>query len=173
MKKACCFVIFVVVGCNPPSAPPREAGPKADPAILALAKSLVLDSEPAGAKGVVDVRKIAKDGDEIVVAGQVGGAVKPFVEGRASFVFVDPSFKPALECSCPWDFCDTDEDELKAGKATVKFVGGDGATLKAGARELFGLKELSEIVVKGKASRDDKGNLTILASGLFIRKGEK
>ena len=54
-----------------------------------------LAAEPAGAKGVIDVRKDAKDGDEVVVVGRVGGAAKPFTEGRATFLIVDPSLKPA------------------------------------------------------------------------------
>jgi hypothetical protein len=45
-----------------------------------------------------------------------------------------------------------------------------GKTLPTGARELFGISELTTVVVRGKASRDDKGNLTVIASGLYVRK---
>jgi len=44
--------------------------------------------------------------------------------------------------------------------------------VKADARELLKVKELSTVVIKGKARRDDAGNLTILASGVFV-KGEE
>ena len=167
MKHALLVAFLLAIGCGKPPAPPVEKE-KPDPAVLALAESLKLDAEPAGALAVSAAKKSAKDGESVVVAGQVGGVAKPFIEGRASFVFVDASFTPS-ECDCPWDFCETKNKE--EGMATVKFVGGDGQTLRAGARELFGLKELSQVVVKGKASRDGKGNLTILATGLHVRKG--
>ena len=38
------------------------------------------------------------------------------------------------------------------------------------ARKLFDVKELQTVVVRGKAKRDDKGNLTVLASSVFVRK---
>jgi hypothetical protein len=37
------------------------------------------------------------------------------------------------------------------------------------ARELLGVKELQTVVVKGKAKRDEQGNLTVLASGVYPR----
>jgi hypothetical protein len=135
---------------------------------IADGKKLLLPSEPAGAKGVIEVRKNARDGDEVVVVGRVGGAAKPFTEGRAGFLIVDPSLKPCEDGDC--DYCETPEKELAAARASVKFVDGQGKTLQTGARELFGIKELTTVVVKGKANRDDKGNLTIVGSGLYVRK---
>lgn len=41
--------------------------------------------------------------------------------------------------------------------------------MEADARELLKVKELSTVVVKGKAQRDDAGNLTILASGVYVK----
>ncbi len=42
--------------------------------------------------------------------------------------------------------------------------------MKADAKRLLDLKELSTVVVKGKAQRDDAGNLTVLASGVYLKK---
>ena len=42
--------------------------------------------------------------------------------------------------------------------------------MKADARELLKVKELSTVVVKGKAQRDDVGNLTVIASGVYVKK---
>ena len=42
--------------------------------------------------------------------------------------------------------------------------------MRADARELLNVKELSTVVVKGKAQRDKAGNLNILASGVYIKK---
>ncbi len=51
----------------------------------------------------------------------------------------------------------------------IKIVDADGKLVKADARELLNVKELSTLVVKGKAQRDDAGNLTVLASGVFVK----
>jgi hypothetical protein len=51
----------------------------------------------------------------------------------------------------------------------VKVVDENGSLVKADARELLHVKELSTVVVKGKALRDDAGNLTILASGVYVK----
>src|SRR4051794_2358876 len=111
-------LVALAAGCGPsggPSPAPKTVGqPQVNSDLEALAegKKFVLASEPAGGKGVIDIRKDAKDGDEVIVAGQVGGSSKPFTEGRASFLLVDPSLKPTAECDCPWDFCEIPKKEL-------------------------------------------------------------
>lgn len=138
------------------------------------ANTYVLSVEPTSAKNVVDVRKDSKDGDDVVVVGRIGGDVKPWVEGRAAFTIVDVSLKPCNEkdddgCKTPWDYC-CDTDKLPKSMASIKIVDGEGKTVATDARQLLGVKELQTVVVKGKAKRDDAGNLSILASGLFVRK---
>ena len=51
----------------------------------------------------------------------------------------------------------------------MKFVDEQGKTLPTDARQLLGLKELQTVVIQGKAKRDDAGNLTVLASGLYVK----
>ncbi len=85
-----------VAGCADGTARPgwcEETARPAVPARPATGPKFLLAAEPAGAKGVIDVRKEAKDGDEVVVVGQVGGDKQPFTEGRASFLIVDPSLQ--------------------------------------------------------------------------------
>jgi hypothetical protein len=157
----------LATGCNK-AAPPSEgnAAGEAGPSKYLLAQ------EPAGAKGVKDVRQQAKDGDEVVVVGRIGGDAKPWVEGRAAFWIVDPSLKSCKECeeNCPtpWDYCCTPKEEIVKAMATVKIVDG-GQTVAVDARQLLGLKELQTVVVHGTAKRDEKGNLTVLADGLYVR----
>jgi hypothetical protein len=134
----------------------------------------LLAAEPAGAKGVSDARMDAKDGDDVVVFGRIGGEKKPWVDGRAAFWVVDSAFKACNEkaeddCKTPWDYCCDDPGELHKGMATVKIVDGEGKTIPVDARELLGVKELQTVVVKGKAKRDGQGNLTVLASGVYPR----
>jgi hypothetical protein len=133
----------------------------------------LLASEPDGAEGVIDVRKNAKDGGEVVLVGRIGGQDDPWVEGRAAFSVVDPSIKSCIDmgdnCPKPWDYCCTDQETLAASKALVKVVDEQGELVKAHARDLLKVKELQTVVVRGKAQRDSAGNLTVLASGIYVR----
>lgn len=101
-------VALVIIGCTRTDPTPKNApNPKASDE--AKAKYL-LASEPAGAKGVIDIKKEAKDGDQVVVVGRIGGSKEPFTKGRVSFTLVDPSFVPCNEkgeedSETPWDFC--------------------------------------------------------------------
>lgn len=179
LRQSVCLMLVVLAlvcggtGCTPENASQRTEKTKADSGVLTEAKKYELPAEPAGVQSVIDLRAKAKDGDSVVVAGQVGGAFKPFTDGRASFLMVDASLKPTAECDSPWDFCDLDKKALVAARVHVKFVDAQGQSLKASARELFGLKELSPVVIQGKVSRDDKDNVTILASGIFVRAEKK
>src|SRR5262245_22578280 len=81
-----------VVGCSPPatqSDQPPVTTSAAEPD--AAGKKYLLDREPAGTKGVIDVRRAAKDGDEVVVVGKIGGQVDPWYARQAGFTIVDPS----------------------------------------------------------------------------------
>ena len=168
-------LVALAAGCGSNGGPSNgptggdQPAVKPTPAAQAEGKRLMLAAEPAGGKGVIAIRKEAKDGDEVVVAGQVGGSTKPFTEGRAAFLIVDPSLSPTDGCETPWDFCELPKKEVAAARLSVKFVDSEGKTLKGGARELFGIKELSGVVVKGKVSRDDKDNVIVVATGLFVR----
>lgn len=134
----------------------------------------ILDAEPAGAKDVITVREEAESDDEVVIVGRIGGSKDPWVEGRAAFSIVDTSLlacsdRAGDDCPAPWDYC-CETDKLPDSIALVKFVDSDGRLLAASARELFTLRELQTVVVHGRAQRDDSGNLTVLADGLFVRK---
>lgn len=177
MRLSLLFPLVLILGCggNQPGDTGRSVG---DPAPgpketlrmpSAEGKAYMLAAEPSGAKGVIDIRKDAKNDDEVVVVGRVGGTAKPFTEGRGAFLIVDTTLKPTAECDTPWDFCEYPKKEVAAARLVVRFVDGAGKTVEGGARELFGIKELSTVVVKGKVRRDDKENVVVVASGLFVR----
>lgn len=134
----------------------------------------VLESEPAGAKSVLEVRESAEDGDDIVIIGRVGGSTHPWVDGYAAFTIVDASL-PACgdeeDCNCktPWDYCCETAETIASNTATVKFLGDDQRPLPIGARDAFQIEELQTVVVQGKAKRE-AGNLTVIASKIFSRK---
>jgi hypothetical protein len=161
----------LAVGCG--------GGTSTDKASPSVGKDkYLLAEEPAGARGVIDARKEVKDGDDVVVVGRIGGDVKPWVEGRAAFWIVDPSLKSCKEteddnCPTPWDYCCTPKEDLLKLMATVNIVDEKGDTVRADARELLGLKELQTVVVRGRAKRDEQGNLTVLAAGVYVRPDSK
>jgi len=161
----------LLAGCN------REEGTSNSPADAkgpsAEGAKYLLTAEPAGAKPVKEVRHRAKDGDEVVIVGHIGGHKGPWVEGRASFLIVDPSIKPCPPdegCPTPWDCCCEPRETLLKAVATVKVVDGQGQTLPVDARQLLGLKESQTVVVHGRAKRDEQGNLVVLADSLYVRR---
>lgn len=161
--------LLMGLGCQQ-SSNPVASNPKSS----AAASSYRLTEEPSDAKDVSDAKESVKNDEEVTLVGRIGGDVKPFVQGVSAFTIVDRSLKPCNEkdddaCETPWDYC-CDTDLLPASRATVKIVGPDGKPVAKDARELLGLKELQTVVVRGKAVRDEAGNLTVLASGVYVRK---
>ncbi|MEE2640219.1 MAG: hypothetical protein VX768_06295 [Planctomycetota bacterium] len=143
-----------------------------------LNNEFLLKAEPGNVIDVVAARKSEADVDELTVRGRIGGSLEPWVENRAAFSLVDASIKACSDgtpegeaCSCdtPWDYC-CKTDELKGAVLLVKFVDQDGKVVKQDARELFGIRELQQVVVRGAAQRDSSGNLTILARKMFVHR---
>jgi hypothetical protein len=140
---------------------------------VALANSdFLLTDEPSGAIDVLAARKDAKDQQDVVVVGRIGGRPNLWIEGTAAFPIVDRSLKPCNEiegdtCATPWDYCC--EPELPQATALVTLIDDAGKTLKNDPREMLHVQELQTVVVQGKAKRDDAGNLTILASKVFVQ----
>lgn len=134
----------------------------------------LLSAEPEGAIDVIQVREEVADGDDIVIVGRIGGSADPWNEGRAAFSIVDGSLKacsdiPGDNCSMPWDYC-CETEKLPTATALVMVVDENGDLVEADARKLLKVKELSTVVVQGKAQRDDAGNLTVLANGIFVKR---
>lgn len=149
---------------------------------VAPAQSPKQDEEPAGKKYLLEkpperpqevlaIRKDAKDQQEVVVVGRIGGRHNPWVKGAAAFSIVDRSLKPCNEiegdtCKTPWDYCC--ETDLPKSTLLVMVYDADAKPVKKDARELLGVKELDTVVIQGKAKRDKAGNVTILAAKMFI-----
>ncbi len=113
-------------------------------------------------------------GSEVVMVGRIGGSLDPWIDGRAAFNIVDRSVKACTDitgdtCPTPWDYCCT-RDDLPGAMALVKVVDSSGDLLAADARSLFGMKELQTVYVRGTASKDEKGNLVVLATAVYVKK---
>jgi hypothetical protein len=133
--------------------------------------TFVLQNEPPGAQPVKEVLQKAKDGEEVVAVGRVGEEIK----GRAAFRLVDASLKPCSEmempdaCTTPWDYCCSPPDEIRKNAASVELRQG-GSALEADLLGWNGFDHMKTVVVQGRVERDSTGNITIAASGVFVRK---
>lgn len=150
-------LVALLVGCG--KSPSGSAG----------SSEYLASSEPAGAVGVAAAKKATDD--SITVVGRIGGSEKPFVDGLAAFTIVDEQIEPCGKeegCQTPWDYCCA-QDKMKDNMATVKVVDAKGSAVTGNAQELLKVKELSRVVVQGKRQADAEGNLTILASKVFVK----
>jgi hypothetical protein len=143
----------------------------AAPAASKVDKTFLLEEQPKDASEVIATRKESKDQQEIVVVGRIGGRVNPWVKGMAAFSIVDLSLTPCNEmegdtCKTPWDYC----CEANLSKATllVMVTSKDGKVVKKDARQMLGVKELDTVTILGKVKRDKAGNVSVLASKLYV-----
>jgi hypothetical protein len=166
-------VIAFVVGCGDSGCEDLASLSSSSPLIDGT-KYLLL-KEPQDSSPVIKARQESKDGEEVVLLGRIGGSRDPWIKGRAAFSIVDPSLRACSDilddkCPRPWDYC-CELDKLEDATVFIKFVDEKGKTLKADARKLLNLKPLQTVVVRGTAVRDNDGNLTVLASGIYARPG--
>jgi hypothetical protein len=138
------------------------------PQVAAQGAKYRLTAEPADPTSVAEARKSVADGDEVTVVGCVGGSQKPIVEQAAAFRIADEALVACDDgCTTPWDYCCS--ANLAESVAMVRVVDQSGATVPTDARQLLGIKESQTVVVQGRAKRDEAGNFTILATGVYVR----
>ncbi len=160
---------LLLAGCAQNKTPTGDAsaGRGAKPA----GSEFLLATEPSGAMGVVEARETSRNDDQVVLVGRIGGDTDPFVKGAAAFMVVDLSLEPCPAdegCPTPWDYC-CDFNKLSSHKAMVKVVDQQERTVRLDAQELLGVEALATVVVRGKAKRDEAGNLTVLADGVYVK----
>ena len=167
---ACIVSLPFVVGCGTPAASNVDIVP-----VASIDKSLyTLTEEPEGALGVIEARESAEDGAPVTVVGRIGGVVNPWVEGRAAFTMLDASISVVAEGEdaeegeiCVGDCCATE----RVGCTTlVKVVDQAGRLLSVDTRKLFEVNEEDMVVVKGIAKKDDSGNFSLIANGIYVRR---
>lgn len=161
----------ICVGCNQSVSTPKPAASSGN----RPSSDKLIAERPANAQPVGDVRESAEDGAEVTILGRIGGGSNPWVNGRAAFTIIDPKVPPCHPsegCPTPWDYC-CQTDQLPANRALIKFVTASGETVEEDARQMLGVKELQTVVVKGKAKRDDAGNLTVVADRIYVAPAEQ
>ncbi len=157
---------FLAAGCGRTTSSPASASQEGKAAANSPYR---LTGEPEGARDLNAVHADAKDGEDVVVAARVGGRGNPWVEELAAFTIVDRSSTPQASC-CPTPSpgCGT-TNAPPAAQALVRIVDAQGHTVTTDARRLLGIDGSPTVVVRGRAQRDEAGNLTVLADGVFVR----
>ncbi len=157
--------VVATVGCN-------SSQQETSQSVAMAPNSLKSEVALSGALPVGEARTNSKNGDQVTIVGLIGGSEKPFVSGLAAFSIVDPKvpYCAAAEgCPTPWDYC-CEQGAVKDNIAFVKLVDDHGKVFAQDAKKLIAVKELTKVTVQGTASRDDAGNMTILANRVHIEK---
>lgn len=161
-----CMIAASTLGCSDSTTPTDATSSTTE-----NGKQYLVTSEPSNAIGVGAARQSAESGDEVTLVGRIGGSHEPFVDGIAAFTIVDESVPYCSDeegCPKPWDYC-CKQDQVKENIATIKVVDESGSPVSSDARKLLGVKELSMVVIRGQATRDEQGNLSVAAKQVFVR----
>lgn len=132
----------------------------------------VLVSAPEGAQSVTEAKVSAKEGEQIVLRGRIGGRKEPLTEGSPVFTMMDLSIPHCGEnsdgaCRTPWDYCCETSESKTENSATVQIMDTHGQPI-AEDPTAEGLMALDEVIVVGiVAPRPSKDVLTVRATGIF------
>ena len=137
----------------------------------------MLAEEPDDAIGVIDARQSASDGAPLTVVGRIGGTSSPWVDGRAAFTLLDASLVLVAEGADAGDsgdgqICMGDCCAAERAHATmlVKILADNGRVMEVDSRDLLRIAENDMVVVRGKATKDNSGNVALIADAVFIRR---
>ncbi|MHC4990810.1 MAG: hypothetical protein ACYTGC_07490 [Planctomycetota bacterium] len=153
----------VLAACGNASTPTDDAGAQAAPG----GATWLLADMPAGAVPVAQAKQPAREGDQIVVRGRIGGRPDPMSRDVAMFVMMDPALPSCRErgdgCRKPWDYCCETTETITANSATVQLVD-DARDPMAIDLGTHGFEPLDEVVVVGTVGpRPDEAMLVINA----------
>lgn len=157
-KISCILAIALAAGCEKPQ---QSAGGSSPTWLVAEA--------PPGAVNVASLKASAKEGDQVVLRGRIGGRSDPISKGSAVFVVMDPGVpscadSPDDHCPTPWDYCCEPPESIMANSATVQIVNESGEPIVFDLAGL-GFKPLDTVVVTGTVGPRPSDNvLTIRAT---------
>lgn len=164
--------LFLLWGCGDK---PVDSKPAASKNGVSLPADIFV-AKHKDAISILAARKL-KPGDEVTLSGKVMGKDKVFIDGRALMILGDPStltscdLKPGDGCKSPWDVCCDADKAIKDGTLSVQVIDKTGKPLKIGLKGQGGLKELSEVTVKGVVAADSTADsMTINIESIFVKK---
>ncbi len=140
-----CTVLIVVLpgGCSDSTTPTGSPTAGTD-------TSWLLSVMPADAIPVSEAKRTAREGDEVVVRGRIGGRRDAMTPGYAIFVMMDPAIPHCKldACKTPWDYCCETIESITSNSATVQLVGGTGQPMAIDL-DKHAISPLDEVVVVG------------------------
>jgi len=162
------FAVIQLAGCGGGTPSAQNPGNGAQ-----LPKSLWATAKIEGAKEILAVKADAKEGDLVTLRGVIGGAEKPFVDGRAVAMLVDMSVPTCADngesCPTPWDYCCVPKDEKAKAMATIQVVDDAGNPLKVSLASGNQLKPHAVVTVQGKVGpRPDANVLVINVTSIHV-----
>ncbi len=162
-------VILLLCGCD--SSKPAPSGGSTP----SIPNGVFVDRVAEKSTDVADAKKSAKEGNEIVVHGRIGGSKSPFVAERAMFTLADLRLPPCNanpddKCPDPWDYCCEPKDKLLANTMTAQLTDKDGKPLKLGLKGVQGLEPLSEVVLAGRVASKSDQSMVVTISRIEVRK---
>lgn len=183
MKKALCVAAVGMVallflsstGCDSKQSTAVKEPAPADTAAT-LPAGMMLEQAPEGALEVAAAKQSAKEGDEVVVRGRIGGGKHPFVNNRAVFQLADSSIRTCDEkgsdgCPTPWDYCCEPKDQVAAKSITVQVADDNGKPLALNLDMPDGLQPKDTVIVKGKvAKKPNDVTMIVNASGIYVQR---
>lgn len=134
---------------------------------------LFTDDEPDDVKDIPDAKRNVEAGDEVTIRGRIGGRTQPFIDGRAIFTIVGPgppacSDLPDDHCTTPWDYCCAPRAELRANTATIQLADENGAPLRTDIKGRNGIRELSDLTIRGTVVAAKDGALIVKATKIYV-----
>ena len=159
--------LIAISGCssNESEAP---AQPETTTSAASQGPSWLLTSAPASAVSVVEAKANAKEGDQVVIVGRIGGRAAPIGADSPVFTIVDLELEYCGQnnddaCGTPWDYCCETPDTIASNSATVQVLG-DGMINPVAA----GLEALDEVILVGTVGpRPNDQVFTIQATGVY------
>ncbi|MGA0369665.1 MAG: hypothetical protein ACO3N7_09480 [Kiritimatiellia bacterium] len=145
--------LLLLAGCGPQETASAPAPVELPPALVRVFEGKI---DPDGLSSIPELREKAQPGEEVSFHAKVMGTLHPFVEGRALVVVGDADTMLSCDllgeedhCETPWDLCCEPGESLRKGTATVQVMDENGKILSAGLRGIHGLKELSQLRIRG------------------------
>lgn len=159
--------LVLLSGCSESSSSPQAQAPTSEGTAQPAAYAWVLTSAPEGDVSITEAKANAKEGDQIVIRGRIGGRHAPISADSPVFTIVDLGLEYCGQttddqCGTPWDYCCETPSTIATNSATVQVLG-DAIDL-SGA----GLEPLDEVILIGTVGpRPDEQVLTIRATGVY------
>lgn len=157
--------LVLLGGCSESPSSPQAQAPSSE--TQHTPHAWVLTSAPAGDVSVTEAKASAKEGDQVVIRGRIGGRHAPISADSPVFTIVDLGLEYCGQttddqCGTPWDYCCETPSTIATNSATVQ-VQGDAIDL-GGA----GFEPLDEVILIGTVGpRPDEQVLTIRATGVY------